>query len=192
MKKKNIRMTVVIALLAITMISMEAHALTLTLVHPNGGEKFAPGDTVTISWIFSGDGADGYHNVVSVLSVDGGLNYNLPLFSKGYVYSGASGSTRWVVPNDGIYFSNQASIEIYEYSQKTTVNDQSDDAFVIEGKNIVPPIPRDSIKDTALVDGWSRMSGGAGGKVVYSDYNSIYVLDLRSGVRKKISSFEWT
>jgi len=106
---------------------------SLTVLSPNGGERFSAGDTLRIRWTADTDSVD---DVVIKLLLDGGVRTVL-ITSQFSVRIGDDqwGNYSWVVPPGAVkdtvsLVTDQASIWLHQYKE-TRFEDYSDDFFAI-------------------------------------------------------------
>jgi hypothetical protein len=108
----------------------------ITVISPNGGETYSPGDTMTITWEAD---LTKTSNSVIVISFDGGLSW-LNITDESGVGSGDPGwqAYRWIVPSTmedagGAVSTESRSclVKLYDYSNPGMVRDVSDGTFTI-------------------------------------------------------------
>ncbi len=106
---------------------------SITVLSPNGGERFGPGDTVHIRWMADIDSVD---DVMIWLLLDGGMRRVLITSQFSVRRSDDTwGDYPWVVPPDAVkdtvsLVTDQATIRLHQY-RDTDLQDYSDEFFAI-------------------------------------------------------------
>ncbi|EKD26179.1 MAG: hypothetical protein ACD_79C01320G0001 [uncultured bacterium] len=107
-------------------ISFDYRPGVITLIHPNGGEKFKPGDIETITW--SAWEYEETYPLTLEYSINGGKSYLSIMDSVPN-----TGKFEWKVPNVA---SDSALIRISDFYSTTKVFDVSDKFFIIDEKAV--------------------------------------------------------
>jgi|GEM_PF-5969392 hypothetical protein len=102
---------------------------SITVISPNGGEKFNPGQTVTISWRTSGADSSDLIDIYIQDTTDGGATYANNGEIK-WSLPGNSTSYSWVIPS---YYSVQpfSKYKVYIAKRSEGIYDTSDNYFTI-------------------------------------------------------------
>ncbi|MBL7784289.1 MAG: M4 family metallopeptidase [Chitinophagales bacterium] len=103
---------------------------TITVTSPNGGEIWQAGSTQNITWTSTGT----VSNVNLYYSIDGGSNWNF------IANQANTGSYTWTVPNSP---TTLARVRV-ENSSNSTVADNSNANFTIQGCNVIASFSSDS------------------------------------------------
>jgi hypothetical protein len=107
---------------------------TVTVVAPNGGEKYYQGENVSISWTSVDVPAN--KRVMLEYSVDGGGSWNLIATNLVSLNSPTTNTYQWIAP---VTKSDRALIRV-SMTDKATVNDVSDNYFsILKTMNLLSP-----------------------------------------------------
>jgi hypothetical protein len=119
-----------------------ASARTLTVISPNGGEWFEPGEVIQVSWTAGGSDWQSGDTVKIEYSSNGGANWTKPQGGNRVDYNAASFS--WDTSGEPI--SNSYRLRVT--SNVGSASDSSDGAFTIQVDNSAPLITHTPLINT--------------------------------------------